>query len=101
MHVYLSGAKERANPSHVLRVAPAAEVGRVMAANDVPSDWKEHDGTPKGFEIKFVHGRASVDERLGEWLIAAGYAYRSRLIRNVTGSMLGALAKTIRGEAHA
>ncbi len=91
MFVYLTGSKERANPKHTLRVCP----GGTMREGEVPSEWMEN-GAPKRFEIPFVHGRASVDEQLGKWLIEKGIVQRSNLIR-ATKSTLGSLAASIRG----
>lgn len=89
--VYLTGSKERANPSHILRVCP----GATMSANDVPAEFMDGD-KPKPFEITFVHGRASVDEQLGKWMIEKGVAQKTNLIRR-SGSTLGSLAAAIRG----
>ena len=93
MFVYLTGAKERNNPKHVLRVAP----GAMLATNEIPADWREEDGSPKKFEIEFIHGRASVDSRLGEFLVKREIAQKTNLIRRAGASTLGALAATIAG----
>ena len=91
VYVYLTGAKERGNPSHILRVCP----GALVPKNEVPAEWME-DGEFKKFELNFVHGRCSVDEQLGKLLIEKGIAQKTNLIRR-TGSTLGSLAATIRG----
>lgn len=91
MYVYLTGAKERANPNHILRVCP----GVLVPKNEVPEEWMEN-GEFKKFEISFIHGRASVDEALGKLLIEKGIAQKTNLIRR-TGSTLGSLAAAIRG----
>lgn len=92
MYVYLTGAKERRNPKHILRVAPAGVVG----VSKAPAEWVNEDNTPKAFELEFIHGRCSVDSQLGEWLVKTGQCQRTNLIRR-SGSMLGSLAATIRG----
>lgn len=91
VYVYLTGAKERANPNHILRVCP----GVLVPKNEVPEEWMEN-GEFKKFEISFIHGRASVDEALGKLLIEKGIAQKTNLIRR-TGSTLGSLAAAIRG----
>jgi hypothetical protein len=96
MHVYLTGSKERANPRHNLFVCPASEPGKMVTANDIPAEWKEPNGEPKTFAIVFANGRAEVDQKLGEWLIATKQAQRTKLMR-ASGSMLGTLAGAIAG----
>lgn len=91
VYVYLTGAKERANPAHILRVCP----GATMSASEAPAEFMDH-GEPKKFEITFVHGRASVEDALGKWLIEKGVAQKTNLIRR-SGSTLGSLAAAIRG----
>lgn len=99
MYVYLNGAKERANPSHRMYVAPAAMAGANMALNDIPAEWIERDAAgnlvPKSFTLIFQHGRADVPNNIGELLITTGHAHRSNIIVRTTGAMLGALADMI------
>ena len=103
MFVFLAGAKERANPRHVLYVTPGVPgLGGGVSANDVPDEWKQPsaDGTttvPRQFEVVFTHGRASVDERLGEWLVKTGHAQRTPLVRASGNALLGGLASLISG----
>jgi len=92
MYVYLTGAKERRNPKHIVRCCPAAVIG----VDNAPSEWRNLDGTAKNFEIEFIHGRASVEEQLGAFMLKHGYAQKTNLIRR-TGSTLGSLAAAIRG----
>lgn len=91
VYVYLTGAKERGNPNHVLRVCP----GALVPKNEVPEEWMDN-GEFKKYELVFVHGRCSVDEQLGKLLVEKGIAQKTNLIRR-TGSTLGSLAATIRG----
>jgi len=93
MHVYLTGSKERKNPSHVLYVAPAA----MMKAEDAAAEWKDHDGKSLTLPIEFKFGRAEVPSNLGEWMIATGTAHRTNLVKATGKSMLGSLAATIAG----
>lgn len=102
VYVYLTGQKERANPRHPLYVTPGIPGLNGMTAAEVPEDWKQPsaDGTSmvaKMFEVVFVHGRAEVDERLGEWLIKTGHAQRSPLVRPAGKALLGGLASLIAG----
>lgn len=92
MYVYLTGAKERASSHHIVYVAPAAYPG----VSEAPAEWYSPDKTAKTFEIKFVHGRAEVEQNLGEFMIKYGLANRSRLIKPA-GGLLGGLAKAIAG----
>lgn len=99
MHVYKTGAKERANPSHSLFVTPAAQLGPNMSKNDIPAEWLDPmTKQPKTFEVVFIHGCASVDEQLGEWMISTGNAQRTNIVR-ATGNMLGGLAAMIAGRS--
>jgi len=93
MHVYLTGAKERANPKHIMYIAPATQVPRA----ECPSEWLNEDNTVRNFTVEFKFGRASVDERLGEWLVKSGHAKKSNIVRATTGSLVGSLARTIQG----
>jgi hypothetical protein len=93
MYVFLNGAKEKANPSHYLHVAPG-----FLSVADItpPSDWFDRDGKPENLKVEFNFGKAKVDSPLGEWLIATGHAHRGNLTQ--TGkSLLGSLAATIAG----
>ena len=97
MYVYLTGSKERTG-EHNMYVAPAA----VTRDEDCPSDWFHFDDqktrVPVQFAIKFVNGRASVDNQMGEWLIANKFAQRTNSIIRVPGkALLGSLANTIAG----
>jgi hypothetical protein len=93
MFVFLTGEKERRNPSHFLTVAPGfVTVSDVVA----PPSWFERDGAPANLKVEFVFGRAEVDQPLGEWLIKTGYAQRGNL-RATGKSLLGALASKIAG----
>ncbi len=94
MFIHLLGEKERRNPNHVVYVAP----GAVAKREDSPADWFENDGvTPKQFEIKFTHGKASVYDQIGEWMIATKQAHRTNLVRHAGGALLGSLANAIAG----
>lgn len=93
MHVYLNGAKERRNPSHMMYVQPA----NMVRAAERPEEWVNPDGTAKDFHIEFKYGRAEVPENLGRLLIATGHAKATNLVRATGGSLLGSLASTIRG----
>lgn len=102
VYVYLTGQKERQNPRHIMYVTPGVPGLAGMSANDVPEDWKmpSADGTamvPKQFEVVFIHGRANVDEKLGEWLVTTGHAQRSALARVTGKALLGGLASLISG----
>lgn len=63
--------------SQTLMVAPAA----LMDATERPSDWLDHGGAPRRFDIKFESGVAEVDAKLGEWLIKQGHANKTSLRR--------------------
>jgi len=92
MYVYLTGAKERTN-EHTVYIAPAA----ITAAGDCPADWKDLEGHPKQFAVKFINGRASVEKELGEWMIKNGQAQRTSIIRQPGKALLGSLASALRG----
>lgn len=79
MKVYLESGN-----THTLMVTPAAQHPDV-------SDWKDERGNPKRYDIKFVNGVASVDEKMGKYLIEMGLANRTALKR-VRNSLIGAFA---------
>lgn len=93
MFVYLAGERERANPKHTMYVAPAND--KRVGPSNIPSDWLNDDGTAKTFPIEFAHGRASVDEQLGRYLVSTGQAQPSSIIRATGLGILGALAKRV------
>lgn len=93
MHVYLNGAKERANPNHIMFVQPAA----LVSAAECPAEWRNPDGSAKDFHVTFKYGRATVEDSLGRILIKTGHARASNLVRATGGSLLGSLARTISG----
>lgn len=95
MFVYLTGSKERSAPLHVKYVAPAGDKKHVRDG-DIPSDWINQEGQPAGFAVEFNYGRAEVDDRLGEYMISAGLAQRTNLIRSGK-ALLGSLASAIAG----
>lgn len=97
MYVYLAGQKERESSHHMVYVAPAAYPG--VDRNDVPSDWLIGVGDKaeaRTFEVKFNHGRAEVEQNLGEFMIKHGLCNRTRLVRPSAG-LLGGLARAISG----
>lgn len=73
MYVYRKG-----NPTalgrHHLMVQPARQ------SHDKCSDFIGEDGEPILFNVEFVHGRATVADNLGRWMIDHGYAQASPLI---------------------
>jgi hypothetical protein len=91
MYVFLNGAKEKANPSHFMHVAPAF----TPVADITPrSDWFDRDGNPENLKVEFQYGCATVSDTLGRWLIATGHASRGSM-RQTGRSLLGSLAATI------
>lgn len=60
--------------NHLLMVTPGAQHGDV-------SDWMDESGNPRRFDIRFVNGVVEVDRKMGEYLIEANLANRTRLIR--------------------
>lgn len=73
MFVYLPG-----HANHSIFVTPAAdERGNPL---DGASQFKSADGVPLQYNVRFKNGRAEVDATLGQWLIAHGYARRTRLV---------------------
>lgn len=94
MFVYITGAKESKNPKHTMFVTPGALVPR---GSEVPSEWKNEDGSLKQFAVDFVYGRASVESQLGELLVKTGHAQRSSKLVRATTSMLSNLARTLQG----
>lgn len=69
MKVYLESGN-----SHTLMVTPGAQHSDV-------SDWKDEKGNAIRFDIKFVNGVASVDDKMGKYLIEMGLANRTALKR--------------------
>lgn len=69
MKVYLENAVHQ-----TLMVTPGAQHPDV-------SDWKDAKGNAIRYDIKFVNGVASVDEKMGKYLIEMGLANRTALKR--------------------
>ena len=93
MKVYLTGERERANPSHVMYVSPAGDA-RVAKMN-LPEDWLDDEKKPRTFPIQFKHGKADVDDRLGKYLIDTGQAAASSILRPSGRSILGSMAERL------
>ncbi len=68
MRVYSRGHR-----NHSLFVCPAKDI-------DGASQWKDENGEPVTYNIRFVNGSAEVDTVLGRWLIQHSYAQRTSLI---------------------
>lgn len=79
MKVYLENAVHQ-----TLMVTPGAQ------HTDV-SDWKDAKGNAIRYDIKFVNGVASVDDKMGKYLIDMALANRTALKR-VTNRLMGAFA---------
>ncbi|MGZ3307268.1 MAG: hypothetical protein ACXU85_01785 [Xanthobacteraceae bacterium] len=73
MYVYRKGRPD-APGRHWLMVQPARQ------SHDKSSDFFDEKGEPILFNIEFVHGRASVADNLGRWLVDHGYAQDTALI---------------------
>lgn len=71
--------------SMMLMVTPA----KGMA--EAPSDWTDVEGKPKRFDVQFVAGVATVDDKLGKWLIEQGHAHKTGL-RRITNTLQRAIA---------
>ena len=79
MKVYLENAID-----HTLMVTPGAQ------HTDV-SDWKDEKGNPRRFDIRFEKGVASVDDKMGRYLIEMGLANKTMLTR-VRNKLVNAFA---------
>jgi hypothetical protein len=77
MYVYRKG-QPTAHGRHHVMVQPARE------SHDKSSDWLDEQGQPRMFNIEFLHGRASVPDNLGRWLVDHGYAQETALILPAT-----------------
>lgn len=73
MKVYLSGGTKA--PSHMMHVAPAADV-----KGEVPAEWVNANNEPLNITIDFHFGVAEVPDDLGKYLLSRGLALKSRLI---------------------
>jgi hypothetical protein len=56
-----------------IAVAPAAVDPTARVA-----EWQDDDGKPLTISVRFVHGVAEVADNLGRFLIAHGYAKKTR-----------------------
>jgi hypothetical protein len=88
MFVYLNGDVPRGHPNYQLRVAPAADPGYVSKV-EMPSAWKEADGSARQIDVIFAYGKAAVDDNLGDYLVTRGICERSKLVK-VVRNLLGA-----------
>lgn len=73
MKVYLTGGTKA--PSHMMHVAPAADV-----KGEVPAEWVNGDNEPLNFAVEFKFGVAEVADDLGKYLVSRGLARKSKLI---------------------
>lgn len=76
MRIYLTHERAKAAPSYTVHVAPAAE----PEGADGPAAWRDGDGAPVTIAVTFTHGRAEVEDALGRFMVARGYAARTNLI---------------------
>jgi hypothetical protein len=76
MVVYLTGEGCAARSLHSLLVCPGAE----LPGAECPADWIDADGKRKTFTVDFRFGRAEVPSNIGQYLVAKGYASKTRLI---------------------
>lgn len=76
MRIYLTTERAKAAPSYPVHVAPAAE----PEGADGPAAWRDEDGNPVTITVVFTHGRAEVEDALGRFMVARGYAARTNLI---------------------
>ncbi|WP_024516836.1 hypothetical protein [Bradyrhizobium sp. Tv2a-2] len=71
MKVYSRGS----NPTSTLYICPAADT-----TGEVPAEWVDDNNSPLQFTIEFRHGAAEVPDPIGKYLIARGYAKKTKLI---------------------
>ena len=77
MIVYLKGEGCERRALHTVVICPGEDLG----LSDCPSDWLEDGGKKRRtFGVDFHWGRAEVPSNVGQYLIAKGYAARTRLI---------------------
>lgn len=76
MKVYTTGEKPSRQPSFTMSVAPAATAHN----EEVPAHWVDDKNNPVQFNIEFKFGEAEVEDGLAKYLIANGYAKRTRLL---------------------
>lgn len=81
MIVYLHGSPDkRPVAEHTVIVCPGRHL---HGKSDLPSDWYDNtEAQPKPIEfpVKFHYGQAEVDDVLGKYMVAHGFAEKSRLI---------------------
>lgn len=75
MRVYLLGEQYRAQPTHRMFVAPAADVRN----EEIPADWVDDENNPVSIPVEFRFGEAEVPTNLGKFLVSRGLVARSRL----------------------
>lgn len=76
MRVFIHGSENRPPvPLHVMTVNPA---NHAQGKEEVPREWVDENNRGRDFTIEFVHGEATVDPRLGKYLIDVGLAHRTR-----------------------
>jgi len=78
MKVYVPTERERAT-SHTIYVTPASDAETVKEG--IPSEWQDVEGKPITFPIQFKQGVATVDDKIGAYMIKRGLARKSSLIR--------------------
>lgn len=74
MFVFIHGDGTRPAPElHFMFVTP----GGHLENTELPISWVDSMNRPKTFELRFVGGRAEVDDQLGSYLIKNGLAKES------------------------
>lgn len=82
MRIYLHSDRAEKSATYPMHLSPASDVGIVQG--EVPSDWKNPDGSAKQITIDFVYGAADVPHELGKYMVERGLANKSRLLRKVS-----------------
>ncbi len=76
MKVYIRSPKARLQKDFVMNIAPASDVKNM----EIPPDWFDDQGKPRQFNVMFEYGAAEVEDEIGRYLIAKGYAAKSALV---------------------
>ena len=87
MIIYLHGSTDKAPVErHVLICSPAGHLPRdfQLGEKGENGDWWDQTGDaprPKQFQVEFRFGKAEVPDPLGRYLVGAGLAQKTKLIR--------------------
>lgn len=76
MKIYAAGERQAVG-RHPFHINPAAHMGAKAAC---PAEWFDDEGQPREMVVFFENGQAEVADPIGKYMVAHGYARKTKLI---------------------